>query len=106
MVGKEKVLEKRLDDVRTFVNALKIALIIQIPIAFLTILTTVFKVEYLITFIIVVASLLSLLIREVKIREKLYTEWGRDPMSGKDDIIDATILAVIAIAVLIIGWIL
>ena len=102
MVSRERVLEKRLDDVRTFVNALKIALIVQLLVSFLTALTTGFRLEILGAIILYVAVVLAMLSHQVKIREKLYLEWGKDPMNGKQDIIDAIILAITAIAIYLI----
>lgn len=106
MVSREKVLEKRLDDIRTFVNALKIALVIQLPISFVTALAIGFKIEILTSLIVYLVFILGILIRQIKIREKLYIEWGKDPMNGEQDIIDAIILAIASIIVYVVASIL
>ena len=109
MVSRERVLEKQLDDERTFVNALRITLVTQLLIAFVTALVTKFSLEYLISFIALISVLLTVLTVEVKKRNRLLMEWGKDPVTRHDEILEIVeyvLIGLAAIAILLIGWLL
>ncbi|RLE57276.1 MAG: hypothetical protein DRJ40_02885 [Thermoprotei archaeon] len=76
MVGRECFLEKQLDDGRIFVDALRITLVTQLPIAFVIALVTEFSLECLTSLIALVSVLLTVLTVEVERRSKLLVEWG------------------------------
>jgi len=102
MVSREKVLEKRLDDVRTFVNALKIVLVAQLPTSLISALAVGFRIEVLIALVVCIIAVTGLLVWNLKVRERLFAEWGRDPVSILQEIITAVILGITAILIYLI----
>ena len=104
MVSKEKILEKRLDDIRNIFIALTIAIIITIPITIFTFKEIIQYITYLLIYVAIVSVVYIYIVLK---REKLYSEWGRDPMKlPPDAIAGLTILAagiIILILMILIG---
>ena len=103
MVSREKVLEKRLDDVRNIFIALTVAILITIPITLLTI----DKIKtYLLYIIIYMLTILCVYVYVYKLRKELYEEWGRDPMDYSSDFIAIMIIGIIGLILIILAAVL
>ena len=103
MVSREKVLEKRLDDVRNIFIALTVAILITIPITLLTIDKIKTYLFYIITYMLTILCVYAYV---YKLRKKLYLEWSRDPMDYSSDFIAIMIIGIIGLILIILAAIL